>query len=99
MQRISEKIDENDFYSEKYKDLTSVFFAGTVSLGIDPEGRIAISDDFADHIKLKKGDIATIAGKGHYFQIWNKKEYDNCYKSSYENTVKDRDILKFALGK
>lgn len=73
-QEIDRRLAPLDYFSEDYDALAAKFFADSVELPWDSEGRIKIPDHFASHARL--GEQIAFVGFGRKFQIWEPQAYE-----------------------
>ena len=73
MDDIQQRIDALDIGSEDRTALEDAYFAESVDLRFDPEGRIILPRELTDFAGI--GDTALFVGLGTRFQIWNPEAY------------------------
>ncbi len=69
-----EQLAKLDPHGDEYFALASVLLADMRVVPFDPEGRVALPEEFIALALLK--DEALFAGLGGYFQIWNPAVYE-----------------------
>lgn len=74
MDDIQQRIDALDIGSDDRTALEDAYFAESVELRFDPEGRIILPKDLTDFAGI--GDTALFVGLGTRFQIWNPEAYE-----------------------
>ncbi len=83
MEKLSENIDELDWFSEEQDDLATIIFADAHQLAFDPEGRIQLPQILMDHAGIT--DRASFVGKGKTFQIWDPARF-----AAYQEAARER---------
>jgi MraZ protein len=73
MARLSASLDDLDMFSDEQDDLASIVLENAHPLNIDPEGRIVLPKELADHAAID-GRVAFV-GRGARFQIWEPGGY------------------------
>lgn len=74
MQKLSERFDRFDLFSETDSDLESMaFFGDAVPLTFDETGRVGITKELLAHAGIT--DSAVFVGLGTKFQIWEPKAF------------------------
>lgn len=73
MDDIQQRIDALDIGSEDRTALEDAYFAESVDLRFDPEGRIILPRELTDFAGI--GETALFVGLGTRFQIWNPEAY------------------------
>ena len=66
--KIAERIDKLDIFSEDQDDFSTSIFSEMVPTNLDKEGRFLIPDFLKEYSNIV--DEVTFIGQGHYFQIW-----------------------------
>ena len=86
-------IYELDHLSERRNDLELTYFALSVHLKIDDEGRVVIPPKLREEVGLtEKSDIAFV-GRGNYFQIWDASHADTRVDLARRRTKERGDTL------
>jgi MraZ protein len=83
MQRLSDSVDDLDFFSDTQDDLASTIFADAQQLPLDGDGRIILPPSLKDHAGLT--DAAAFVGRGATFQIWSPEAF-----LAYQNQARER---------
>lgn len=73
MARLSASLDDLDMFSDEQDDLASIVLENAHALNFDPEGRITLPKELADHAGVSE-QIAFV-GRGARFQIWEPAAY------------------------
>jgi len=73
MARLSASLDDLDMFSDEQDDLAAIVLENAHALSFDPEGRVALPKDLAEHAGI--GAEAVFVGRGARFQIWAPKTY------------------------
>ncbi|MCB1423322.1 MAG: hypothetical protein KDJ69_12830 [Nitratireductor sp.] len=81
-----------DPFSEEYAMWSLCLVGDADELKIDPEGRIAISDNIRDHTGI--GDEVAFVGCGHFFQLWEPSAF-RAYRETARAKVRE---MRRALG-
>ena len=85
-----------DPFSEEYAMWSLCLVGDADELKIDPEGRIAISDNIRDHTGI--GDEVAFVGCGHFFQLWEPSAF-RAYRETARAKVREmRRALMVAFG-
>tara|TARA_B100000686_G_C16589363_1_gene862480 strand:+ start:290 stop:757 length:468 start_codon:yes stop_codon:yes gene_type:complete len=66
--KIAERIDQLDIFSDDQDDFSTSIFSETVPTSLDKEGRFLIPDFLKEYSNII--DEVTFIGQGHYFQLW-----------------------------
>jgi len=74
MARLSASLDDLDMFSDEQDDLAAIVLENAHALNFDPEGRIALPKELADHAGIATD--AVFVGRGARFQIWAPKAYE-----------------------
>ena len=95
--RIANKIDELDIFSDDQDDFTTSIFSEIISTHIDKEGRFLIPENLKIYSNISS--VVTFIGLGHYFQIWEPKAAIERQKKSRERLIKEKRTLGSILTK
>ncbi len=68
MEELIARLDALEEFSDEHENLSALMFASSQRLPFDPEGRIVLPPDLAEHAGI--GDSAAFVGLGKSFQIW-----------------------------
>lgn len=68
MEKLKNKADSFDLFSQEHDDLTTVIFGESLFLSLDPEGRTLLPSHFLEHTGIQ--EKAAFVGVGELFQIW-----------------------------
>jgi MraZ protein len=74
MDEIQERIDSFPIGSPERDALEDEYFADSVDIRFDPEGRILLTKDLMDFAGIT--DSALFVGLGRRFQVWNPEAYE-----------------------
>jgi MraZ protein len=74
IQKINERIEQMDPYSEERDAFATAIFGESVQLNFDTEGRVMLPDSLIGFAKLK--EKITIVGKGEIFEIWEPRAFE-----------------------
>jgi MraZ protein len=72
MSELAERLDTLDKFSDEHENL-ELLFASSRELPFDPEGRIILPPDLAEHAALT--DSVAFVGAGRSFQLWEPTRY------------------------
>jgi MraZ protein len=72
MEELAARLDTLDKFSDEHENLEALF-ASSRELAFDPEGRIALPPDLAEHASIT-GTVAFV-GVGRSFQLWEPARY------------------------
>ena len=75
MDEIQRRIDALDIGSDDRTALEDEYFAESIELRFDPEGRIILPRELTDFAGIR--DAALFVGLGARFQIWNPEAYES----------------------
>ena len=89
--RIANRIDELDIFSDDQDDFTTSIFSEIVPTNIDKEGRFLIPENLKLYSNIDKE--VTFIGQGHYFQMWEPKAAVARQKKSRDRLVKEKRTL------
>ena len=73
MARLSASLDDLDMFSDEQDDLAAIVLENAQPLSFDPEGRVTLPKELADHAGIS--DQIAFVGRGARFQIWEPKAY------------------------
>lgn len=74
IQKINERIEQMDPYSEERDAFATAIFGESVQLNFDTEGRVMLPDALIGFAKLK--EAVTIVGKGEIFELWEPRAFE-----------------------
>jgi MraZ protein len=74
MDEIEARIDERPIGSEERRMLEDEYFADSVEIHFDPEGRIILPRDLMDFAGIT--EQAMFVGLGRHFQVWRPEAYE-----------------------
>jgi MraZ protein len=74
MDEIQQRIDALPIGSAERDALEDEYFADSVDIRFDPEGRILLTKDLLDFAGI--GESALFVGLGRRFQVWNPEAYE-----------------------
>jgi MraZ protein len=74
MDEIQERIDSFPIGSPERDALEDEYFADSVDIRFDPEGRILLPRELMDFAGI--GEAAMFVGLGRRFQVWNPEAYE-----------------------
>tara|TARA_B100001123_G_C14944797_1_gene881205 strand:+ start:303 stop:773 length:471 start_codon:yes stop_codon:yes gene_type:complete len=89
--KIAERIDKLDLFSEDQDDFTTSIFSEIVPTHMDKEGRFLIPDFLKEYSNIN--NEATFIGQGHYFQIWEPSAVLVHQRESRERLVSQKKTL------
>ena len=75
MQKLSDRAENLDFFSDNQDDAAATIFADSQQLIFDSEGRVFLPQQLIDHAGLI--DHAAFVGRGATLQIWNPDIFEN----------------------
>ena len=73
MARLSASLEDLDMFSDDQDDLAAIVLENAHALSFDPEGRVALPKELAEHAGITAD--AAFVGRGGRFQIWSPKLY------------------------
>ena len=74
MDEIQRRIDSFPIGSPERDALEDEYFADSVDIRFDPEGRILLSKELTDFAGI--AEVALFVGLGRRFQLWNPEAYE-----------------------
>tara|TARA_B100001123_G_C15155543_1_gene965314 strand:- start:404 stop:871 length:468 start_codon:yes stop_codon:yes gene_type:complete len=89
--KIAERIDKLDIFSDDQDDFSTSIFSEIVPTNLDKEGRFLIPEFLKNYCKVK--EEVTFIGQGHYFQIWEPKAALERQKISRERLILEKKTL------
>ena len=89
--KISNKIDELDIFSEDQDDFATSIFSEIIPTNLDKEGRFLIPENLKSYSNIS--NQVTFIGQGHYFQIWEPQAAIERQKKSRERLVRKKRTL------
>ncbi len=72
MEEIARRLDTLDKYSDEHDNL-EMLFAASRELPFDPEGRIALPSELAEHAAIT--EAVAVVGVGRNFQLWEPARF------------------------
>ncbi len=72
MEELAARLDTLDKFSDEHENLEALF-ASSRELAFDPEGRIALPPDLAEHASIT--ETVAFVGVGRSFQLWEPARY------------------------
>ena len=93
--KIANKIEELDFFSDDQDDFATSIFSEIVATNLDKEGRFLIPENLKLYSNIS--NEATFIGQGHYFQIWEPQAATERQKKSRERLVREKRTLSSIL--
>ncbi len=89
--KIANRIDELDIFSDDQDDFATSIFSEIVPTNLDKEGRFLIPDKLKKYSNIK--NEVTFIGQGYYFQIWEPKAAIDRQKKSRERLIREKKTL------
>jgi MraZ protein len=89
IERLNDSVSALDLFSDAQDDLAATIFADSQQLSFDPEGRITLPPQMAEHAGIT--ERAAFVGKGSIFQIW-KPEALESYKDAARNRARSEGL-------
>ena len=74
IQKLSERIETLDPFSEERDAFATTILGGSVQLPFDGEGRVMLPEHLIEFAGIK--EAAVFVGKGETFEIWEPKAFD-----------------------
>ena len=93
--KIADKIEELDFFSDDQDDFATSIFSEIIATNLDKEGRFLIPENLKLYSNIS--NEATFIGQGHYFQIWEPQAATERQKKSRERLVREKRTLSSIL--
>ncbi|MEK9751644.1 MAG: division/cell wall cluster transcriptional repressor MraZ [Rhodospirillaceae bacterium] len=82
MARLSASLDDLDMFSDEQDDLAAIVLENAHPLSFDPEGRVTLPKELADHAGI--ADQIAFVGRGARFQLWEPKAYQANRSMAFE---------------
>ena len=92
IEKMSERIETLDPFSEEHDAFTSTIFGGLVQLGFDGEGRVMLPENLLKPASIKEDVI--FVGKGHTFEIWEPAAFEKHAEASRKLALEKRQYLR-----
>jgi len=92
MQKMYERIEALDPFSEERDAFATAILGGSVQLAFDGEGRIVIPEAMLEKTGIK--EIGVFIGKGATFEIWSKESFAAHEAQARDTAKKQRSALK-----
>ena len=89
--KIANKIDELDIFSDDQDDFATSIFSEIMPTNLDKEGRFLIPENLKSYSNISSE--VTFIGQGHYFQIWEPRAAIKRQKNSRERLVRKKRTL------
>ena len=89
--KIANKIDELDIFSDDQDDFATSIFSEIIPTNLDKEGRFLIPENLKLYSNIS--NEVTFIGQGHYFQIWEPQAAIGRQKNSRERLVREKRTL------
>jgi len=89
--KIANKIDELDIFSDDQDDFATSIFSEILPTNLDKEGRFLIPENLKSYSNISSE--VTFIGQGHYFQIWEPRAAIKRQKNSRERLVRKKRTL------
>ena len=89
--KIAERIDTLDIFSDDQDDFSTSIFSEIVPTNLDKEGRFLIPEFLKKYSNID--DEVTFIGQGNYFQIWESQAVLERQKTSRERLIKQKKTL------
>lgn len=92
IQKLNQRIERLDPYSEEHDALTMTLFGESVQLMFDTEGRVMLPSTLIALAKLQEETV--VVGKGEIFEIWEPKAFETQAKRARELARAKRSQLR-----
>ena len=89
--KIANKIDELDIFSDDQDDFATSIFSEIMPTNLDKEGRFLIPENLKSYSNISSE--VTFIGQGHYFQMWEPQAAIKRQKNSRERLVRKKRTL------
>ena len=89
--KIANKIDELDIFSDDQDDFATSIFSEIIPTNLDKEGRFLIPENLKSYSNISSE--VTFIGQGHYFQMWEPQAAIKRQKNSRERLVRKKRTL------
>ena len=89
--KIANKIDELDIFSDDQDDFATSIFSEIIPTNLDKEGRFLIPENLKSYSNIS--NEVTFIGQGHYFQIWDPHAAIERQKKSRDRLVRKKRTL------
>ena len=96
MQRLSERVDQLDLFSDAQDDLTASIFSDSQMLAFDGDGRVVLNQVLLDHANIQEG--VAFVGRGSTFQIWNAHDFEAYQQEARQRIQNNRNTLSLKVG-
>lgn len=80
------RLEQMDIFSEEYEMWSFVLEGDSAELKVDPEGRIALTDNIREHTGIT--DEVAFVGRGHFFQLWEPAAF-RAYRDTARSKVRE----------
>ena len=85
------RLAQIDPFSEEYEIWSFCIHGDSNQLKIDGDGRITLSDDIRHHAQI--ADKVAFVGRGHFFQMWEPKQFSDYQKQTRSKALQLRQRL------
>ena len=89
--KIANKIDKLDIFSDDQDDFSTSIFSEIIPTNLDKEGRFLIPENLKSYSNIS--NQVTFIGQGHYFQMWEPQAATERQKKSRERLVREKRTL------
>jgi MraZ protein len=89
IEKISERIETLDPFSEERDAFATTILGGSVQLSFDGEGRVILPEGLIAEAGLK--DMAMFIGKGETFEIWEPESF-KAYADQSRKLAKEKRL-------
>ena len=89
--KIANKIDELDIFSDDQDDFATSIFSEILPTNLDKEGRFLIPENLKSYSNIS--NKVTFIGQGNYFQMWEPQAAIKRQKNSRERLVRKKRTL------
>lgn len=83
-------------FSNEAMDKALAIFGSALNLGLDPEGRIVLPDDFKEYAGIDNS--VCFIGLGRHFQIWEPEKGRAKQEEAFRNAIQKRESIKLPLA-
>lgn len=95
IEKVNDSLEGFAPYSDEHDEFSLALMSGLTELCFDGNGRIILPQDLIEYAGIT--NLATFAGKGKTFQIWEPAAFNRELDIARHKVKEKRDLLKFRL--
>lgn len=92
IEKLSERIDALDPFSEEHDAFAAAILGGSVQLSFDGEGRVMLPESLLADAGISE-DVVFV-GKGKTFEIWKPEDYAKHAEAARRMALEKRQYLR-----